>query len=314
MTANQDLNLLLALDALLQEGSVTRAAQRAHLTVPAMSRALGRLRTALGDELLVRAGRTLVATPHAVALRDRVHAAAAEAQTLLGPRPHPDVQHLEQTFVVRCNDAVAALLVRPLVDAVLDEAPRVRLVFAPEGEEDAASLRDGRVDLDLGVSGFEEPELRRRLLVKDSYVGVARKGHPLLRRRPTARAYCESAHLSVSRRGRAWGPVDQALQTLGLRRRVVATVPDFLAALQAVVRSDLVTAAPSLLVREAGRHLAVRAFGLPVKTPEIGVSMVWHPRLENDPGHRWLRGKVLQWAQSMKARMPADKPKGPASR
>jgi DNA-binding transcriptional LysR family regulator len=295
MATRVDFNLLPALDALLREGSVSRAAERAHLTVPAMSRALGRLRAALGDELLVRAGRSMALTPTAEALRGRVRAAAAEASAVLAPPPVVPLEFVDRTFVVRCGDAVAALLVAPLVAAAKREAPGVRLRFVHEGDEDAASLREGRVDLDIGVLGFAEPELRRRQLARDRFVGVVRPGHPLLAGRATAKRFAAQWHVAVSRRGRALGPIDEALRMQGLARTVAATVPDFLAALHAVRHSDLVSAVPGRLARAVASDLGVAAFVLPVDVPEIAVAMAWHPRFDAEPAHRWLRGEVRAW-------------------
>ncbi len=292
MTANLDLNLLHALDALLQESSVTRAAERARLTTPAMSRALGRLRDALSDELLVRAGRGMVLTPAAVAMRERVHAATADARAALSPSAATPLDVIERTLVVRCNDAVAALLVAPLAAAAEREAPRVRLCFIQEGFEDAASLRDGRVDLDIGVIDFLEPELRTKKLTTDRFVGVVRKGHPLLAKRMTMQRFAAERHVAVSRRGRPLGPIDEGLRKRGLTRPVVSVVPDFLAALHAVARSDLVTAMPELVATAAMRDVGITSFALPVPTPEIAVAMAWHPRLDADPAHRWLRQNV----------------------
>lgn len=294
MTTSVDLNLLLALDALLQEGSVSRAAERAHLTVPAMSRALGRLRAAVGDELLVRAGRHMVLTPVAAAMRERVHAATAEARVLLQPTQALPLALTERTLVIRCNEAVAALLAAPLEVERARDAPRVRLRFVHEGEEDATSLRDGRVDLDIGVIDFAEPELMTRQLARDRFVGVVRKGHALLRDRVSAKRLADERHIAVSRRGRATGPIDEALRALGLSRAVVSVVPDFLGAFHAVARSELVSAAPRLLVEAFAAELPIAPFALPLPLPEVAISMAWHPRMDADPAHQWLRRRVQE--------------------
>jgi DNA-binding transcriptional LysR family regulator len=292
MTTNVDLNLLHALDALLQEASVTKAAQRARLTTPAMSRALGRLRDTLGDELLVRAGRAMVLTPLAMSLRGRVHVATAESKILLAPTPAVRLEQVERTMAVRCNDAVAAVLMSPLVTAAASEAPRLRIRFVPEGEEDAEPLRDGRIDLDIGVIALTEPELRIRRLLHDRFVGVVRTGHALTRGRMSAKCFAEARHVAVSRRGKLAGPIDVELQKRALMRFVAATVPDFLAALHAVAESDLVTAAPSRVVKTVAHHLPLASFALPFAVPGIAISMVWHPRFDAEPAHRWLRRHV----------------------
>jgi DNA-binding transcriptional LysR family regulator len=292
MTAIRDLNLLHALDALLQEGSVTRAAARAHITTPAMSRALGRLRDAIGDPLLVRAGRTMVLTPFALSVRERVRLATLEGNALLGPAASAPVATMDRTLVIRCSDAVAALLVGPLFAASSRAAPGLRVQFVPEGNEDAAALRDGRVDLDIGVAQMPEPELRSRRLVQDRFVCVVRRGHPLSRGRLTPQRFVKFAHLSVSRTGKATGPIDARLAGLGLARRVAAVVPTFFAALFAAASSDLVASVPGILATQAARVLPLHGVALPVDVPSIPIAQTWHPRLEVDPAHRWLRGQV----------------------
>jgi DNA-binding transcriptional LysR family regulator len=294
MTAIRDLNLLHALDALLQEESVTAAAQRARLTTPAMSRALGRLREALSDPLLVRAGRRMVLTPYAVSLRERVHMARAEANGLLAPASHASLADIEQTMVVRCSDAVAGLFVAPLYARMARVAPGMSVHFAPEGDEDVAALRDGRVDLDIGVVDFDEPELRTRVILRDHFVVVVGKEHALGRGRLTPKRLAAETHIVVSRAGKARGPVDRLLQEQGLERRVAAVVPTFFAAMFAASRSDLVTAAPSSIAMISEGVLPIRSLRMPFELPEIAVSLAWHPRLDRDPAHRWLREQIVE--------------------
>jgi DNA-binding transcriptional LysR family regulator len=290
----RDLSLLHPLDALLQEESVTAAAKRALLTTPAMSRALGRLREALADPLLVRAGGRMVLTPYAVALRERAHAARAEANAVLGPATHASLEHLERTLVIRASDAVAGLIAAPLAARLAAEAPRLTVHFAPEGDEDAAALRDGRVDIDIGVADLAEPELRTRVLFRDSFTFVVRRGHPLERGRLTEARLAAAPHVAVTRAGRPRGPIDHALEAAGHSRRIAAVVPTFFAALFAAARSDLVAAVPRTLATEASTVLPLRVLRAPIVLPPIAISLLWHPRLDHDPAHRWLRERVLQ--------------------
>jgi len=286
-----DLNLLPALDALLQERSVTRAAERVHITVPAMSRTLGRLRTALGDELLVRAGRQLVLTPVATAMKERVHSAAVDALSVLQPPLAMPLSMTSRSLVIRCNDAVGALLAAPIEQARLRDAPRIQIRFVHEGEEDAASLREGRVDLDIGVVDFSEPEMMTLKLVSDRFVGVVRNRHPILKRL-TQQTFASARHLSISRRGRATGPIDAALRERGLEREVAAVVPDFLVAFHAVANTALVAAAPERLVTAFSDSLPITSFPIPLPLPAITIGMAWHPRVTAEPVHAWLRAQV----------------------
>ncbi|KAF1038128.1 MAG: HTH-type transcriptional regulator SyrM 1 [Herbaspirillum frisingense] len=294
-----DLNLLIALDALIAEASVAGAARRLGLSASAMSRTLTRLREAAGDPLLVRAGRSMVLTPCAEALRDRVRNVVHEARSVLRPSlPETEMATLRRTFTIRANDGFVENFGAALIQAVIAEAPFVRLRFAPKPEKSPLPLREGTADLEIGVVSGMGPEVRVQALFRDRFVGVVRKGHPLARMsKVTARQYTAYGHVIASRRGLSSGPVDTALAERGLERNVVAIVPSFPAALAVVRASDLVGLVPASYQptnKQAGRGAAagLHAFELPVPTEPITVSLMWHPRLELDPAHRWLRERV----------------------
>ncbi len=296
-----DLNLLVALDALLTDGTVAGAARRLGLSASAMSRTLARLREATGDPLLVRAGRALVPTPRAMALREQVQHLSREARAVLRPAPAAvDVRTVERTMTLRANDGFVEAFGAPLVLAVAAEASGIRLRFAPKADKDVRPLREGTLDLEIGVIGETGPEIRTQALFRDRFIGVVRKGHPLLARRAlTPERYAAFGHVVASRRGRASGPVDEALAALGLTRTVVAVVPGFRAALSVASASELVALVTASFLEHlgpevAGEHARIERFELPVATPPILVSQMWHPRLDADPVHRWLRGVVLR--------------------
>jgi DNA-binding transcriptional LysR family regulator len=299
--ANIDLNLLTALDALLAEGSVVGAARRLGLSASAMSRTLARLRAATGDPLLVRAGRGMVPTPHATDLRNRVHDLAQDARAVL--RPVVDglnLAQLKRNFTIRSNEDFAEIFSARLVAEVAAIAPKVRLQFAPKLDKDVRALREGVVDLEIGVLGKSGPEVLLQALFRDRFVGAVRDGHPLLGKgKITPQRYSGFGHVVASRRGFAIGPVDEALATLGLTRTVVAVVPSFRAALSVASVSDLVALVTNSFFNATQGHQAksgpvvVRSFPLPIRTEAITVSQMWHPRLDADPAHRWLRGLVL---------------------
>jgi DNA-binding transcriptional LysR family regulator len=293
-----DMNLLAALDALLAEGSVTGAARRLGLSASAMSRTLARLRAATGDPLLVRAGRGLVPTPRAAELRDRVHQLTRDVRVVLRPQASDlEVASLERTFTIRAGEGFTELFSAPLVAAIIDVAPHVRLRFAPKPDKDALPLRDGQIDLEIGVLGASAPEVRTRLLFRDAFIGAARIGHPLLEGPMTPERYAACRHVVASRRGKFTGPVDDALKDLGLRREVVAVVPGFPDAVRIARNTDLVALLPrSGLASPTGADptgLGLVGFDLPVRTPPIAISAMWHPRMDADPAHRWLRDTVL---------------------
>jgi DNA-binding transcriptional LysR family regulator len=289
---------LVALDALLAEGSVTGAARRLGLSSSAMSRTLARLRSATGDPLLVRAGRGLVPTPYAAELRERVPALSRDVLTILRPRVSSlDIASLERTFTIRANEGFVAALSASLVAAVTEAAPRVRLRFAPKPEKDARPLREGQIDLEIGVLGAFAPEVRRQSLFRDRFVGVARIGHPLLSGTDiTPERYAACDHVVASRKGEFSGPVDDALKELGLQRTISVVVPGFPDAMRIARHSDLVALVPRSCI---GNGLAndqtagLQSFELPVRAPEIVISAMWHPRVDADPAHRWLRETVV---------------------
>lgn len=308
--ADIDLNLLIAFDALLAEGSVVGAARRLGLSASAMSRTLARLRAATGDPLLVRAGRGLVPTPHATELRERVRDLAQDAQAVLRPAVASlDLAELKRSFTIRSNEGFVEGFAPQLVAAVTAAAPNVRLRFAPKPDKDVRALREGLVDLEIGVLGESGPEVRLQTLFRDHYVGAVREGHPLLGRgKVTPERYAACGHVVASRRGHASGPVDEALATLGLSRTVVVVVPSFRAALAVASVSDLVALVTSSFFNATQGHQAkaglavLRSFPLPVRTETITVSQMWHPRLDADPAHRWLRGLVLATCRLQRVR------------
>ncbi len=304
------MNLLAALDALLAEGSVTGAARRLGLSASAMSRTLARLRATTGDPLLVRAGRGLAPTPRASDLRDLVHQLNREVRTVLSPQAGDlDVASLERTFTLRAGEGFVALFSAPLAAAIFAAAPHARLRFAPKPDKDALALRDGQIDLELGVPGPSAPEVRTRLLFRDAFIGVARLGHPLLEGTMTPERYAACRHVVASRTGRFIGPVDDALEALGLRRDIVAVVPGFPDALRIARDTDLVALAPRSGLAGATPQGLV-GFDLPVRTPPIAVSMMWHPRMDADPAHGWLRDTVLAVCQTADRGRRSTRPAG----
>ena len=287
--ARPDLNLLVTLDVLLAEGSVARAARRLRLSPSAMSRSLARLRKVTGDPLLVRAGRGLVASPRAMELRDSVSQIVHAAEAALRPASKLDLEQIDRTFTIRASEGFVENFGATLVARVSQEAPKVRLHFVHKLDKTSGPLRDGTVDLETGVIDKAiGPEVRAQALFRDRYVGVVRAGHPLSTGKITVARYANAAHVQVSRRDNEKGHVDDALAKLGLKRRIAVTVGGFSAALALARASNLVA---TVHERHTGTMYAgMRSFSLPIPIPRFTVSLLWHPRLDGDPAHRWLRG------------------------
>ncbi len=288
-----DFNLLITLDVLLAEGSVARAAQRLGLSPSAMSRALARLRQTTGDPLLVRAGRGLVPTPRAIELRDRVARLVEEGDAVLRPAETLDLSRLTRAFTLRTSDGFVENFGADLIARVAREAAGVRLRFMPKLDRDSALLRDGTVDLETGVVGKSvSPEIRAQALFRDHFVGVVRKEHPLCRGEITPARYADGRHIGISRRGSEAGPIDAALSLYELKRNIITVVGGFVPALAIARASDLIATVPE---RHTGNLRAgMHSFPLPISAPDITVSLLWHPRLDADPAHRWLRRCVRE--------------------
>jgi len=289
--ASPDFNLLVALDVLLAEGSVDRAAKRLRLSASAMSRTLARLRETTGDPLLVRAGRGLVPTPRALALSEQVHQLVLDAETVLRPDQTINLEKLDRVFTLRTSDGFVETFGSMLIALVGKEAPGVRLNFVQKIDKNSAPLRDGRVDLETGV--IEEkmgPEIRSLALFRDRLIGAVRPGHALATGKITAQRYRQGSHVIVSRAGTDAAAVDLPFLPAGLDRQVAMIVGGFSAALALVRGSDLVATVPDRHTEALRKGLFT--FPLPVPAKEFTVSMLWHPRMDGDPAHRWLRASI----------------------
>lgn len=288
-----DLNLLVTLDVLLAEGSVARAARRLRLSPSAMSRALARLREATGDPLLVRAGRGLVPTPRALELRALTGPIVEAAEACLRPAESLDLKTLTRTFTLRNREGFVENFGAALIARVAREAPGVRLRFVQKLDRESSPLREGGVDLETGVVGENTgPELRAQALFHDRFVGVVRPGHSLTTGEITSARYAEARHIHVSRRGNDTGPIDDALEAAGFSRPIAASVGSFSEALALARATDLVASVPERYTGTLRQDLVT--FALPVALPEITISLLWHPRLDADPAHRWLRTCVRE--------------------
>ncbi|WP_431236043.1 LysR family transcriptional regulator (plasmid) [Mycolicibacterium psychrotolerans] len=284
-----DLNLLRVLDVLLQESSVTVAAQRLGSSPPAISRALARLRRVTGDPLLVRAGQGLVPTQRAVEIRDTLSALLTQADQLLVPGAQFDPAELRRTFTVQASDLFLTGLAVPLLEAAHNAAPQVTVVFLPETLEGTAALRRGEVDLELGVLGHLDPETRHEPVMTLPMTGIARVDHPIFGGPIDAVRFAAAQHIGVSRRGRLRGPIDDALARLGLTRHIAAVVPSHTSAMQMASSTDLLTVTAGDPAAGSAHHMGLRSFQIPLPLPDLDVGIAWHPRNDADPAHRWFR-------------------------
>lgn len=294
---NGDLTILVALDALLDEASVSRAARRMGLSTPAMSHALARIRTRLADPILVRSGRGMVLTPRAKAMKPRVREAVLAARLALEVERPFVARDLARTFVVHATDYVLTIL-GPTVDRILrDEAPRACVRFVPNTVDDAVSLRDEGADLAVGIYGTLPQEMLHRQLLTDRFVCVLREGHPSLGRRWTLEEYVSLAHLQVAPRGKPGGYIDDVLRECGRSRHVARALPYFVTGLMLVAETDYVLTVSERIAKrfEAPLRLALRP--VPLDLRPYALDLVWHPRVEADAGHRFLREVFVRAAK-----------------
>lgn len=304
-----DLNLLKVFDVVMSERSLTRAADILALTQPAVSNALRRLRDTLGDELLVRKGRTLEPTPRAQELWPPVRDTLQRLQAALAPHAFEPAT-ANTTFVLTMADATAAEVMPPLVELFAVQAPDVSLRVVPLTTRDPRRLLDeGHADLAIGnfpavitdltaraQSGEVVSFVHHRLFQGD-YVCVMRKGHPLAQEPFTLERYCAARHMLVSFSGRAYGFIDEALAALGHTRRVVLTVNQFFTAGKVVTHSDLLAVLPRHFVNVTGFADQLVLRELPFTSPAIQVDALWHQRQSSSSAHAWLRTQVAALAQ-----------------
>jgi DNA-binding transcriptional LysR family regulator len=295
--SNVDLNLLVVLDALLTERSVTRAARRLGKTPSATSHALSRCRSWVGDPLLVRSGRGLVPTPRAQALGPRVSSLLAQLGRALTAETVFDPARTTRRVSLVCPDLLAAFLPE-LLDRLQSEAPGLDLdVVSPGAQGTAATVLDGSYDLGLGGPPPAEAGLRTRRLGSVRFALVVRQGHALAHGPLDVAAWLSWPHVVVKTGTTGAGWVAEALAARGLARRIGLTVPSFLLAPHAVARTDLVLAAPRSLVAPLAGPLGLVLRELPLPMPPVPVSLSWPEHQHDDPGHRWIRSKVAEIAR-----------------
>ncbi len=298
--ADVDLNLLLALDALLRERSVTRAGAALGLSQPATSHALAKLRELFGDELLVRRNHDMEPTALAESLIAPLRDLLGDVEELLWRGRGFDPATADRELAIALTDLVEATLV-PAMLGRLPLSARLRLRLRPLGAElPERALADGDLDLAIGTMLSPPAAMRVTTLYRETFLGVVRRDHPCLAAPMTPAAFAALDHLLIAAPGDGPGVVDEALAAHGLERAVVLRMPHFLAAAPLVAASDLVCTLPARIARAAAAagH-AVIAFEPPIELPGFDVAMYWHPRRERDPAVRWLRDQARAAAASL---------------
>jgi len=285
---NVDLNLLVALDVLLEERNVTRAAERLSYSQPAVSSMLKRLREVFGDPLFVRTQRGLVPTPRALELIGPVKSAMAEINGIFSATTFDPAQ-ASTVFSIAATDYAQHAVLAPTVEALRRIAPGVRLAIS---QADSATmgeqLENQEIDFAVTIPEMAPQHALSRELFKDRYVCAVRKDHPDLGNKITIEQFCAFDHVLVSPGGKSFqGPADTALQALGLRRRVVVSVPNFLILPRMLLAENLIALIPERLIHDYRNRLKILA--MPIEVPGFSMIAAWHERTQPSAAHRWFR-------------------------
>lgn len=297
-----DANLFVVLNALLETRNVTRAGQQLGLSPSATSHALGRLREALGDPLLVRAGRALVPTPRALGLKDDVARALEMLDGTLKVATPLEPERLSRSFHVETTDHVQFVLLHRLDALVRAEGPHVNVYLQSLQPDTFGRLRQGGIDLAISVYSTVDPDLEKQVLFEDHLVAVVRRGHPVLRRRLTLERFARCTHLLVAPNGTPTGLVDRLLAEHGLKRRIARTSSTFLDMAFLVAETDYVVSLPRSLALPLLPRLGLKMLPLPLRLPSFTHSMIWHRRYTADPAHGWFRALVARTCVSRGSR------------
>ena len=286
-----DLNLLVTLQALLEEQNVTRAAGRLHLAQPTVSIQLARLRDLFDDPLLLPGSRGMRCTARAEALREPLADALDAIRRTVAPVQAFDPASAQQTWRIMASDFGESTVVLPALPGIRDAAPGTRLaVVSLAPAQMVAQGERGEIDLAIHIASEAPPSLHQRPLFQERYVLAGRRDHPKLKRRPTLKQFCALQHAIVSPDGGGFhGNTDSALAHVGARREVVLSVPHFLFLRSALLRTDLVAMMPSRLVEA---DPALKAVEAPIDVPGFEMMLFWHERVHRDPAHRWLRERL----------------------
>lgn len=296
-----DLNLLVALDALLAEESVTRAAKQVGLSQSAMSHTLRRLRELFGDPLLVRGSGGMKLTPRAQVLIGPVRRGLTELRSALNVETELDLATTRRTFVLGAMDYVQAGLLPRLWARISTAAPGVRIHVRSWAGTVGDLLEAGVMDVAIVPAPQPQPGLMRRELLKEGFVSAVRTGHPILERPAPEldlETYLGLEHILVNPGGEPRGVVDNSLEKLGLERHVAVCVPNALVALHMVARSDLIITCPRALLSGLSEMLHLRTFDPPLELPSWTFKLLWHERYQHDPGHQWLRNEIVIAAEA----------------
>jgi DNA-binding transcriptional LysR family regulator len=296
-----DLNLLKALDALLETESVSKAAEAVNLSQSAMSRALNRLQHVIKDPLLVRSGRGMVLTPRGEALRAPVRDALAQVSIVFKPDVF-DPAKAQNRFRLMAPDYLAQMIMPPVLAQIFHHAPGVRIELENLSATGMAEMCEGTISLGFGVvdDGPVLENVASQALFQDRQVCLVRKGHPLLKEGMTLERYAATSHAMLSVTGRGGGRIDDVLKEHGLSRNIALRITQFMTISAVIAPTDLIITVPEALAKQvATKDLRLMSLPQELQTPSFTISQIWHERFTKDPGHQWLRRLIKSASREM---------------
>jgi DNA-binding transcriptional LysR family regulator len=308
--AQIDLNLFLVFEVIYTEGNLTRASEILHVTQPAVSNALARLRQTLGDPLFVRSGRSMVPTPAAQNLIGPVREAMRQLQGGIATRARFDPATANRVFHLAMRDLTASLVMPTLMRRLRERAPQLRLqCHELERREAERELAAGKLDFAIDSTPLGRGRLNGLPLLHGDYVCVMRRGHPLGRRALTLERYLALPQVTVSGRERGLSYIDLALGRIGAQANTVLRLPHYQPAFHVVLSSDLALSAP----RSLAAWYDVEVKELPFEVPRQDSQLYWHLNAEHDPAHVWLRGQIVEACRAEARLSPRSRRRPPDS-
>lgn len=295
-----DLNLLLVFDAVYCERSISRAAQKLHLSQPTVSNALARLRQRLADPLFERSAQGMAPTPRAKKLADPIRQALNVLEQGLRDDGAFDFANSTREFVVAVEDYGETVIVPRFVKWLAGVAPQISIRIRPEASAQLkAELREGSVDLALDYFALTDPSYRSKAVLTETLKSLSRRDHPTLQERLSLDLFLALPHVVLSAPANAQPMIDLALAKRGLQRHVAVSVPHFISMPLMVQATDMICTLPARMAHLYADNFRLRLHAVPLRIPQFPVYLMWHKSIEADAGHQWFRSHLMEFCQRL---------------
>lgn len=295
-----DLNLLLIFDAVYGERSISRAAEKLHLSQPTVSNALTRLRERLNDPLFERSAQGMLPTMRAKSLAEPIRQALDLLEGGLRGNDEFQFRQSDREFVVAVEDYGEAVVLPRFCDWLSEVAPNIRITIRPDSSKLLQSeLRDGSVDLAFDYFVMQDPSYENRCVLTETLLCLSRRDHPDVGEKMTLDTYLALRHVVLAPRVSSKPMIDLALAKRGLKRKISVTVPHFLSMPMLVQMSSMLCTLPRRMANLYADHFRLMAHAVPIRTPQFPVYLIWHESMNKDPGHQWLRKHLMEFCQRL---------------